>query len=131
MTQRLVKHPYLAIFDGPDTNVSTEARPRSTVPLQALYLMNNPFVQEQAAGLRPPLDRRLVRSDAPDRAGLPTGLVAGHRHPMNAIAPASSCRMCCSCPRRPPARPRRSREREAWTSLAKVMLTANEFLYID
>ena len=36
MTQRLVKHPYLAIFDGPDTNVSTEARPSSTVPLQAL-----------------------------------------------------------------------------------------------
>ena len=24
MTQRLLKHPYLAIFDGPDTNVSTE-----------------------------------------------------------------------------------------------------------
>ena len=27
--------------------------------------------------------------------------------------------------------PADSREREAWTSLAKVMLTANEFLYID
>ena len=27
MTQRLVKHPYLAIFDGPDTNVSTEGPP--------------------------------------------------------------------------------------------------------
>ena len=31
MTQRLVKHPYLAIFDGPDTNTSTDVRPRSTV----------------------------------------------------------------------------------------------------
>ena len=51
MTQRLVKHPFLAIFDGPDTNFSTDARAGSTVPLQALYLMNNPFVQEQAAGL--------------------------------------------------------------------------------
>ena len=61
MTQRLVKHPYLAIFDGPDTNVSTEARPRSTVPLQALYLMNNPFVQEQAAGLA----RRLIAAHRP------------------------------------------------------------------
>ena len=49
MTQRLVKHPFLAIFDGPDTNSSTEARTHSTVPFQALYLMNNPFVHEQAA----------------------------------------------------------------------------------
>ena len=49
MTQRLVRHPYLAIFDGPDTNASSEVRTRSTVPLQALYLMNSPFVQQQAA----------------------------------------------------------------------------------
>ena len=28
MTQRLVKHPFLAIFDGPDTNTSTDVRPR-------------------------------------------------------------------------------------------------------
>ena len=26
MTQRLVKHPFLAIFDGPDTNTSTDVR---------------------------------------------------------------------------------------------------------
>ena len=53
MTQRLVKHPYLAIFDGPDTNTSTDVRPRSTVPLQALFLMNNPFVQEPGRGAGP------------------------------------------------------------------------------
>ena len=75
MTQRLVKHPYLAIFDGPDTNMSTEGRPRSTVPLQALYLMNNPFVQEQAAGLARRLIGRLG-PDAADRDRLSTGLVA-------------------------------------------------------
>ena len=63
MTQRLVKHPFLAIFDGPDTNASTDVRPRSTVPLQALYLMNNPFVHEQAAALRRAPDRE--RRDRP------------------------------------------------------------------
>ncbi len=50
MTQRLVRHPFMAIFDGPDTNISTDLRARSTVPLQALYLRNNPFVHEQAGG---------------------------------------------------------------------------------
>jgi len=65
MTQRLVKHPFLAIFDGPDTNTSTDVRPRSTVPLQALHLMNNPFIQEQSAALA----RRLLREacDVPRR----------------------------------------------------------------
>src|SRR5207245_3545592 len=50
MTQRLQRHPYLAIFDGPDTNTSTEQRTSSTVPQQALFLMNNPFVLAQAEG---------------------------------------------------------------------------------
>ncbi len=44
MTQRLQKNPYLALFDGPDTNASTEVRTQATIPLQALYLLNNPFV---------------------------------------------------------------------------------------
>jgi len=48
MTQRIQRHPYLALFDGPDTNMSTEKRTTSLVPLQALYLMNHPFVREQA-----------------------------------------------------------------------------------
>src|SRR5206468_9455920 len=60
MTQRLQRHPYLALFDGPDTNASTERRASSTVPLQALYLMNHPFVREQAEGLA----RRLLAEPA-------------------------------------------------------------------
>ncbi len=49
MTQRLVKHPFLALFDGPGHELPRPTSARdSTVPLQALYLMNNPFVQEQA-----------------------------------------------------------------------------------
>jgi hypothetical protein len=44
MTQRIQRHPFLALFDGPDTNTSTDTRTDSTVPLQALFLMNNPFI---------------------------------------------------------------------------------------
>src|SRR5262249_17227224 len=50
MTQRFQRHPFLALFDGPDTNPSTEQRTASTVPLQALFLTNAPFVTEQAEG---------------------------------------------------------------------------------
>ena len=48
MTQRIQRHPYLAIFDGADPSASTPARPTSTTPLQALYLLNDAFVHEQS-----------------------------------------------------------------------------------
>ena len=48
MQQRQKKHPLMEVFDGADTNAITSPRPLSTTPLQALYLMNNPFVHQQA-----------------------------------------------------------------------------------
>jgi hypothetical protein len=49
MVQRLHPHPYLAIFNGPDTSTSTAVRDASSVPLQALFMLNSPFVHDQAA----------------------------------------------------------------------------------
>src|SRR5204863_6628528 len=49
MQQRLRKNPYLALFDGADPSSSTAARLPSTTPLQALFLMNDPLVHEQAS----------------------------------------------------------------------------------
>ncbi len=130
MTQRLVKHPYLALFDGPDTNSSTDSRPHSTVPLQALYLMNNPFVLEQAAAFA----RRLVAGSArfrgADRAGVPGSPGADRPSRLSSIARSTLCAIIRLLQRRP-ASPAASCERDAWTSFAKVMLTANEFLYLD
>ncbi|WP_145034373.1 DUF1553 domain-containing protein [Caulifigura coniformis] len=48
MTQRIQRHPYLAIFDGADPSTSTAARMSSTTPLQALFLLNDAFVHEQS-----------------------------------------------------------------------------------
>ncbi len=48
MTQRIQRHPFLAIFDGADPSASTPARTTSTTPLQSLYLLNDPFVHEQS-----------------------------------------------------------------------------------
>ncbi len=48
MTQRIQRHPYLAIFDGADPSTTTGERMVSTTPLQALYLLNDPFLHQQA-----------------------------------------------------------------------------------
>jgi hypothetical protein len=129
MTQRLQRHPYLALFDGPDTNASTEARTRSTVPLQALYLLNDPFVFEQADGLMTRIlagardeDARIAAATelawgrpagAEERATIKSFLAASRGVPEWAELPSDV------------------RERRAWSALAKVLLTANEFLYVD
>jgi len=42
-------YPMFDTFDHPDMNVTAGARHVSTVPTQALTLMNNPFVLSEAA----------------------------------------------------------------------------------
>jgi hypothetical protein len=120
MTQRLVKHPFLALFDGPDTNTSTDVRSRSAVPLQALYFLNNPFVAECAAGLA---DRMGGASGDPE-ARLTLGYELAWGRPPEPREIEGALRFIRNASRV-------SSDREAWTALAKVLLTANEFLYID
>ena len=51
MTQRLKRHPFLALFDGADPNASTAARLGTTVPTQALFFLNDPFVHTKSEKL--------------------------------------------------------------------------------
>ena len=44
MTQRLKRHPFLALFDGADPNASTADRLETTVPTQALFFLNDPLI---------------------------------------------------------------------------------------
>jgi hypothetical protein len=129
MTQRLVRHPYLAIFDGPDTNSSTEVRTHSTVPLQALYLMNSPVVQEQAAAFA----QRLLESDdeAVERITRAYELAWGRSPDACERTRAAEFIRACNVALASTSSPAPAREREAWISLAKVLLTANEFLYVE
>ncbi|MGV3722285.1 MAG: PSD1 and planctomycete cytochrome C domain-containing protein, partial [Actinomycetota bacterium] len=51
MTQRIRKHPFFALFDGAEPNASTAERTVTTTPLQALFMLNDPFAHEQAGKL--------------------------------------------------------------------------------
>jgi hypothetical protein len=129
MTQRLIRHPYLALFDGPDPNASTAERTSATIPTQALFLMNNPFVAEQSAAF----GRRLAAAASDSRACIGWGyLVAYGRRPsqdecdravryLDEYAAQSAAAG---------AAPDEARA-EAWTSYARVLLTSNEFMYVE
>ena len=129
MTQRLQRHPYLGLFDGPDANVSTESRTRSTVPLQALYLLNDRFVFEQAEGLA---DRILAHSRTDEeRIGFALELAWG-RPPLDVeLSAMKQFVAACSGVPEWASLAADARERKAWSALAKVVLTANDFLYVD
>jgi hypothetical protein len=121
MTQRLVKHPFLALWDGPDTNTSTDMRSRSTVPLQALFLMHNPFLREQAGTLAVRL-----RHEAPEPAQRLEWLweLAWGRPPSDDERERGLAYL------RDVAATGQADE-AAWASLARLVLSANEFLYVD
>jgi hypothetical protein len=129
MTQRLVRHPYLSLFDAPDTNTSTDVRTSSTVPLQALYMLNAPFVLKQAESFA---QRLIVASPNPGaRITTGAGMAWGRELDAEEIRKyreyverysAESLRSGAS-----PAQA----ELAAWSSFAHVLITTNEFLYID
>jgi hypothetical protein len=122
MQQRLRKHPFLALFDGADTNASTASRATSTTPLQSLFAMNDPFAHERAnrlaahlTELAPDESQRLAlafltlygRPPETEETAMFTAYLAQLREKKNL----------------PPD--------QAWASLARVLLAANEFLYLD
>ena len=61
--RRSLPYPMFDTFDHPDMNVTAGARNVSTVPTQALTLLNNPFVLSEAAFLQhpDPATRRATR----------------------------------------------------------------------
>lgn len=129
MTPRFQRHPYLGLFDGPDTNRSTGVRPESTVPLQALFFMNNEFVKETSEGFAERLisaaesdDDRLELAFRTALARLPSEVekdrAKGHLEIYRARLAEEGA-------------PDDAREKLALASLGRVLFAANEFIYLD
>jgi hypothetical protein len=128
MTQRIQRHPFLAIFDGADPAASTPVRTTSTTPLQALFLLNDRFVHEQARAFA----SRVIRAAGDDatrltfayesalgRAPDRTELERAHQF----LADARERLRESSTPE--------TLETESWTALARVIFRLNEFVYLD
>ncbi|MFO0942273.1 MAG: PSD1 and planctomycete cytochrome C domain-containing protein [Pirellulales bacterium] len=133
MQQRLKRHPFLGLFDGADPNVSTARRELTTVPTQALYLMNNPFVHEAAQKLaerfsepsvtnETDVDRRissmfyysLGRPASQDEIERSKAFVTRYSSAASAISPNQP-----------------ENNIAAWSALARSLITRNEFLFVE
>ncbi len=125
MTQRLFKHPFLGLFDGPDASNATVERQTTSNPAQALYLMNSEFVRTQSLVLA---DRALEQDGSPDdrlqwiwRRAYGRDASEEERGFAKAHIEAHKAK----------AVKRDHLEREAWASLCRAVLTSNEFFHVE
>lgn len=129
MSQRNRRHPYLALFDGADPNISTAERQPTITPNQTLFLMNSPFVHAQAKTFAKQI---LASSDQPTlRAQRAIESVTGRRAESSEVEQTISFveqyrqRLLSQNTSAVDA------EVEAWSALARILMTSNAFLYVD
>jgi hypothetical protein len=158
MTQRIRRHPFLALFDGPDGISSTDHRHTTTVPTQALFFLNDPFIHARAASLAGRLaSRRDDRARQERLAQLLFGRSAT-RAEQELSARFRGGYAAEPPPPQPPSPKRRGGSQNAslplsasgrgpgggvlpgpgvpdthqrWAAWVRVLLASNEFLYVD
>ena len=110
---RTFHSPLISTFDCPDPSVSTPSRTQSTTPLQALSLLNNPFVVQQAGFLA-------QRIEAAAGANQPAQVDAAYRivfqRNPNEIEKSRAAEFVA---------------RHGLAGWCRVLLNSNEFLYVD
>jgi Protein of unknown function (DUF1553)/Protein of unknown function (DUF1549)/Planctomycete cytochrome C len=129
MTQRIQRHPFLAIFDGADPSTSTAARMSTTTPLQALYLMNDPFVHEQSSRFA----ERLLGEASDDESRIAIA------YPLLLARPPSADEVLATTEFLANARELLKEnnvesdqiDAEAWRACVRSLFRLNEFVYLD
>jgi hypothetical protein len=138
--QRTFPHPSLIAFDAPSREECTAERPRSSTPLQALVLLNDPIYVEAARvfaarivreGGPSPEDRlkwafrhTLMRDPRPEEVQLLTGLHAKHKNEYAGDAPAAKQLLAVGDMPAPAGVD--VADLAAWTSVARVLLNLHE-----
>jgi hypothetical protein len=130
MTQRLKRHPFLALFDGPDPNATTASRPATTVPTQSLFFLNDPFLHSAADRWA---ERLIGDGGSPAAIVERIWLEATARRPLAEERDEALAFMdayAAQLQRDSPAPPDKL-ERLAVAAYIRIVLSSNEFLYVD
>ena len=127
MQQRLKRHPFLALFDGADPNVSTAERLITTTPTQALYLMNSPFVHDNAMAFAV----KSARLTKPDLINSAHTAILG-RKPTSEEIDAGLTFLKVYTERLADSEvAQEARSREALAAYIRTLFVRNEFLFVD
>ena len=123
--KRNTRDPLLELFDAPESFTSTSQRNVTTTPMQALLMVNSPFMLRQAEAFagrlrkEHPMDEA-ARLDAAYQLTFARPPTESERHRAVAFLEQQAKRGKSGDGRA-----------AAWTDLCHVLLNANEFLYLD
>jgi hypothetical protein len=129
--KRVVQHPLMQVFDGPDAAVSCGRRNSTTVAPQALALLNDTFIRDRAADFA----RRLLAAGGKPEEWVATGYrLALARLPSAAERTASLQFLETQQARRAErdkSLPVEELRLQALTDYCQALFSLNEFIYVD
>ena len=130
--KRVVQHPLMQAFDGPDAQASCGRRENTTVAPQALALMNDTFVRARALDFA----RRVQKEAGPDpeaQARRAWRLALGREPSADELASASAFlkAQIRQRSRRDPGEPGTETQPLALGDLCQSIFALNEFIYVD
>lgn len=126
MTLRNRRHAFLGLFDGADPNATTPQRQVTTVPTQSLYFMNDEFFHTQAANVA---QRLLSQPDETSRVNelfrivLQRSPTAGEQETARRFIDEYKLAVAESS--------ESDQSLAVWSALSRLLLSSNEFLYLD
>jgi cytochrome c553 len=133
MQQRLKKHPFLEIFDGADTNATTDNRGQSVTPVQSLFLMNSPFMHEQSERFAARV--RADHNTLPEQINYIFGLAYGRAPRLEELREAEDylrqTRQELQARGAPVNQLDDQLDQKTLASYLRVVMSSNEFLYVD
>jgi hypothetical protein len=129
LTHRLRRNPFLGIFDEPDAIISTDVRISSTVPQQALFLMNSDVMRDIAGAFSHRL--RLMSADVTTRVELAHELAYSRRALPDEIKRARSYLQLYNRQAIEAGLSSSEAEAQAWLSYARTVLASHEFFYVE
>ena len=111
----------LRLFDFPDANITSSKRTETTVPQQQLFVLNSPFMIQQAKSFSTRLHTEAPDSDS-SRVKLAFQLAYG-RFPSDAELNLGLAYLS--------AEDSEENQMSRWERYAQVILASNEFMYLD
>ena len=129
LQQRIRKEPFLEIFDGADTNATTALRPISHTPIQALWMMNAELAHaesinfavrcmtafsDEPARISHAFELALARPAEPDE------IIETQEYLREMVATLNEMQF-----------PPELHATMAFASFGRVLLSSNEFLFVD
>ena len=111
----------LRLFDFPDANITSSKRTETTVPQQQLFVLNSPFMVEQAKAFAARLQTEAPQND---EARIRRAFLLAYARPPSELE--SKIGLSYLNDEQDP-----KNNLSQWQSYAQVLLGSNEFMYVD